>query len=181
MKISQKIRQDLFHNIQYIKIQSLEKLSSGDLTYRLTEDADRVGEVIYKTIQDTIPCLFQLIAVICYMFYIDFKLSLSTLLLAPIITILVGKLGERVLMTEEKSQEKISNLASLLAESIQVIPLIRAYGAEDWLQEKFNKQVDFHRHAKYKAIKQVALQHPVVGFIEYTLTSANELFPVTAV
>ncbi len=166
LKISQRIRQDLFRKIQFIEIQSLEKLSSGDLTYRLTEDADRVGEVIYKTIQDTTPCIFQLIAVIGYMFYIDIKLSLSTLLLAPIITLLVGKLGEKVLLTEEKSQEKISNLASLLAESIQVLPLIRAYGAENWLQNKFNKQVKYHRHAKYKAIKQVALQHPVVGFIE---------------
>ncbi len=166
LKISQRIRQDIFRKIQLIKIQSLEKLSSGDITYRLTEDADRVAEVIYKTIQDTTPCILQLIAVICYMFYIDIKLSLSTLLLAPIITLLVGKLGEKVLLTEEKSQEKISNLASLLAESIQVLPLIRAYGAEDWLQEKFNKEVDYHRQAKYKAIKQVALQHPVVGFIE---------------
>ncbi len=166
LKISQRIRQDLFRKIQFIKIQSLEKLSSGDITYRLTEDADRVAEVIYKTIQDTTPCIFQLIAVICYMFYLDIKLSLSILLLAPIITFLVGKLGEKVLLTEEKSQEKISSLASLLAESIQVLPLIRAYGAEDWLQAKFNKQVDYHRQAKYKAIKQVALQHPVVGFIE---------------
>ncbi len=166
LKTSQRIRQDLFKKLQLINIQSLEKLSSGDLTYRLTEDADRVGEVIYKTVQDTTPCVFQLIAVVGYMFYIDLGLSLSTLLLAPIITLLVGKLGERVLLTEEKSQEKISNLASLLSESIQVLPLIRAYGAENWLQKKFNKQVEFHRHAKYKAIKQVALQHPVVGFIE---------------
>ncbi len=166
LKISQRIRQDLFRKIQSIQIQSLEKLSSGDITYRLTEDADRVGEVIYKTIQDTTPCIFQLIAVIFYMFYIDIKLSLSTLLIAPIITLLVGKLGESVLLTEEKSQARISKLASLLSESIQVLPLIRAYGAENWLQEKFNKQVDSHRQAKYKAIKQVALQHPVVGFIE---------------
>ena len=62
LKISQRIRQDLFRKIQFIKIQSLEKLSAGDITYRLTEDADRVAEVIYKTIQDTTPCIFKLIA-----------------------------------------------------------------------------------------------------------------------
>ncbi|KGG15219.1 MULTISPECIES: ABC transporter ATP-binding protein [unclassified Prochlorococcus] len=166
LKTSQKIRQDLFKKLQKIDIQSLEKLSTGDITYRLTEDADRVGEVIYKTVQDTIPCIFQLIAVITYMIYIDINLSIATLLLAPIITLLVGKFGEKVLITEEKSQQKISNLASLLSESIQVLPLIKAYGAENWLQQRFDNQVDIHRKAKYKALKQIALQHPVIGFIE---------------
>ena len=40
---------------------SVEKISAGDITYRLTEDAERVSEVIYKTAQDTIPCTLQLI------------------------------------------------------------------------------------------------------------------------
>jgi len=57
---------------------SVEKISAGDITYRLTEDADRVSEVIYKTAQDTIPCILQLIAVIIYMIYLDWSLTLST-------------------------------------------------------------------------------------------------------
>ncbi len=166
LKISENIRQELFRKLQYIEIQSLDKLSSGDITYRLTEDADRVGEVIYKTFQDTIPCIFQLFAVIGYMLFIDINLSFATLLLAPIISLLVGKFGERVLLTEEISQKKISGLAALLAEAIQIIPAIRSYGSEEWLQEKYNYQVKLHRKAKYKALKQIALQHPVIGFIE---------------
>ncbi len=166
LKISQEIRQDLFKKLQQIKIQSLEKISSGDITYRLTEDSDRIGEVIYKTVQDTLPCIFQLFAVIGYMIYLDINLSLATLLLAPVISLMVGKFGEKVLYTEERSQQKVGNLASLLAEVVQIIPLIRAYGSEQWLQNKFNNQVEIHRQAKYKALKQVALQHPVIGFIE---------------
>ena len=34
------------------------------------------------------------------------------------------------------------------------------------LQNKYNHQVELHRKAKYKALKQIALQHPVIGFIE---------------
>ena len=64
LDISEKIRLNLFTKIQKIKINHVERLSSGDITYRLTEDADRLSEVIYKTIQDTLPCLLQLIAVI---------------------------------------------------------------------------------------------------------------------
>ena len=164
--VSQELRLNLFKRLQRIKIGSLNKLSSGDITYRLTEDADRVGEVIYKTIQDTTPSVLQLAAVLGYMVYIDWQLSIATLILAPFISLLISRFGQRVMIASEKSQKEVSNLAGLLTESIQGIPLVRAYAVEDWLQGKFSKRVGKHREAKYKNLKLTALQHPVIGFIE---------------
>ena len=166
LKIIRELRIDLFRQLQKKELSSIEKLSSGDLTYRLTEDADRVGEVIYKTIQDTAPSILQLIAVILYMIFLDIKLSLATLILAPLITLLVGKFGEKVMKAAERSQKQVSDLAGLLAEAIQGLPLIRAYAAEGWLQEKFENEVELHKNARYKTLKLIALQHPIIGFIE---------------
>ena len=166
--ISQDLRINLFSKLHKIKLDSLEKLSSGDITYRLTEDADRVGEIIYKAIQDTAPSFLQLIAVFGYMIYIDIKLSIATLLLAPLVAILVSNFGEKVMVAAENSQEKVSDLASLLNESILGIPLVRAYAAESWLEKRFEQEVHLHRKARYKTLKLLALQHPVVGFIEAT-------------
>ncbi len=168
LRISQDLRSDLFRQLQKIELRALEKLSSGDITYRLTEDADRIGEVIYKTIQDTTPCLLQLIAVFGYMVYLDWKLSLATLLLAPLVAIMVGKFGEKVMIAAENSQKKVSELAGLLGEAIVGLPLVRAFAAEKWLQERFDQEVDQHRSARYQTLKLLALQHPVVGFIEAT-------------
>ncbi len=166
LSISKSLRTILFRKIQKIDLISIEKMSTGDITYRLTEDADRVGEIIYKTIQDTLPSFLHLIAVIFYMFYLDIKLTLSTLILAPVIILLISKFGEKVMMNSEISQEKVSNLAGLIGESIQGLPLIKAYAVEDWLQEKFNLQVENHRKSRYKTLKLLAFQHPIVGFIE---------------
>ena len=55
LRVSQDLRRQLFARLQQLDFGALEKLSAGDLTYRLTEDADRVGDVIYKTIQDSTP------------------------------------------------------------------------------------------------------------------------------
>ena len=66
LEISEVMRGNLFSKIQKIEMNSVKKISAGDITYRLTEDADRVSEVIYKTAQDTIPCTLQLLAVIIY-------------------------------------------------------------------------------------------------------------------
>jgi len=166
LRVSQGLRQQLFARLQQLRFSALDKLSAGDLTYRLTEDADRVGEVIYKTIHDTLPSALQLLAVLATMLWLDWPLALATLLLAPVIALLVSGFGARVMAAAERSQRQVSELAGLLAEAIAGLPLVRAYAAEPWLQQRFNQEVEQHRSARYRTLRLLALQHPVVGFLE---------------
>ena len=166
LEISEVMRGNLFGRIQKINMNSIEKISAGDITYRLTEDADRVSEIIYKTAQDTIPCTLQLLAVVIYMFYLDWSLTLSTFILTPLIILSVNSFGKRVLLASEKSQESTSNLAGLIGESINGMSTIRAFAAENWIESRFYKRLSANKKAKYKTLKLLAFQHPVVGFIE---------------
>ena len=166
LEISEVMRGNLFRNIQKIEMNSFGKISAGDITYRLTEDAERVSEVIYKTAQDSIPCTLQLLAVVIYMFYLDWSLTLSTFILAPLIILSVNNFGRRVLLASEKSQDSTSDLASLIGESINGMSTIRAFAAENWIENKFYKRLKANRKAKYNTLKLLAFQHPVVGFVE---------------
>ena len=166
LQVSQELRRRLFARLQRLDFGVLEKLSAGDLTYRLTEDADRVGEVIYKTIQDTTPSLLQLVVVFGYMVWLDWKLSVGTLLLAPLVAVLVSLFGAKVMGAAESSQKQVSELAALLGEAIAGLPLVRAFAAEPWLQQRFEQEIDLHRRARYRTQRLLALQYPVVGFLE---------------
>ena len=166
LRVSQELRRGLFARLQRLEFGALEKLSAGDLTYRLTEDADRVGEVIYKTIQDTTPSALQLVVVLGYMVWLDWPLALATLLLAPVVVLLVSSFGARVMAAAERSQKQVSELAGLLGEAIGGLPLVRAFAAEPWLQQRFDTEIELHRRARYRTLKLLALQHPVVGFLE---------------
>ena len=166
LEISEIMRRNLFNKIQKINLNSIEKISAGDITYRLTEDADRVSEVIYKTAQDTIPCILQLLAVIIYMIYLDWSLTLSTFILAPMIILSVNSFGRRVLFASEKSQESTSDLAGLIGESINGMSTIRAFAAENWIESRFNKRLIENKKAKFRTLKLLAFQHPIVGFLE---------------
>ena len=166
LEISEVMRENLFSKIHKIKMNMVQKISAGDITYRLTEDADRVSEVIYKTFQDSLPCTLQLMAVIIYMFYLDWSLSISTLFLTPIIVLSVNNFGRKVLLASEKSQESTSDLAGLIGESINGISTIRAFAAEKWISNRFKKRLSRNKQAKFKTLKLLAFQHPVIGFIE---------------
>ena len=166
LQVSKTLRSDLFSRLQTVELGALEKLSAGDLTYRLTEDADRVSEVLYKSVHDTLPSVLQLIAVLGYMLWLDWKLTASILLLAPLIIWLISLFGAKVMAATERSQKKVSELAGLLGEAIEGLPLVRAFAAEPWLQDRFEDEIDQHRQARHRTYSLVALQHPVVGMIE---------------
>ena len=166
LEISEVMRANLFSKIQKIKMDSVDKISAGDITYRLTEDADRVSEVIYKTAQDSIPCTLQLLAVIIFMFYLDWSLTLSTFVLAPLIILSVNSFGRRVLLASERSQQSTSDLAGLIGESINGMSTIRSFAAENWIERRFKRRLSANKNAKYKTLKLLAFQHPVVGFVE---------------
>ena len=100
------------------------------------------------------------------MFYLDWSLTISTFILAPLIILSVNKFGEKVLLASEKSQESTSELAGLLGESINGITTVRAFAAESWIQQRFKAQLTKNKKAKFKTLKLLALQHPIVGFIE---------------
>ena len=166
LQVSQQLRRELFSTLQSVELNALEKLSAGDLTYRLTEDADRVSEVLYKTIHDTVPSVLQLLVVLGTMLWLDWKLTFAILLLAPVIVWLISLFGARVMQATERSQQKVSELAGLLGEAIEGLPLVRAFAAEPWLQNRFEQEIDQHRKARHRTYSLVALQHPVVGIIE---------------
>ncbi|SAY38600.1 ABC transporter ATP-binding protein [Candidatus Synechococcus spongiarum] len=168
LQVSQALRQDVFARLQRLAFPALEKLSSGDLAYRLTEDADRVGEVIYKTIHDSTPSALQLVTVLGYMSWLDGPLTAATLMLAPVMIGLVGWFGRQVLRASEHSQVQVSKLAALLAEAISGLHLVRAFASETWLQQRFTHQIDGHCRARSHTLELVALQHPIVGFLEAT-------------
>ena len=80
--------------------------------------------------------------------------------------VLVSSFAGRVLTAAERSQKQVSELAGLLGEAISGLPLVRAFAAEPWLQQRFEEEIEQHRRARYRTMRLLALQHPVVGFIE---------------
>ena len=166
LKITLDIRTRVYAHLQTLSLNYFETTRTGDLTYRLTEDVDRIGEVVYKAFHDFTPCILQLIVVIGYMIYLNWQLTIAVLILAPLMGVLIGAFGERLLKFSRKSQQQISNLSSILTEVFGGIRLVQAFAAEEHELNRFRQEADQNRRAKYLAERLKALQYGVVGFLE---------------
>jgi ATP-binding cassette, subfamily B, bacterial len=166
LKIVLDLRRRVYVQLQSLNIDYFETASTGDLVYRLTEDVDRVGEVVYKLFHQFLPCVLELTAILGYMIYLNWQLTLATLLIAPVVAVLIGWFGERLLRFSRHSQTQISDLSSLLTEVFGGIRLVKAFAAEDYEIERFLQTAERNRQAKFETERVKAIQYPVVGFLE---------------
>lgn len=165
-RIALDLRQRVYCHLHQLNFDYFERASTGDLTYRLTEDVDRIGEVLNKLFHQSIPCLLQLVAVLSYMIYLNWQLTLATLVIAPLLAVLIGWFGDRLLVLSRRSQTQMSNLATLLTEVLSGIRLVKAFAAEGYEIRRFRRVAEHNRRAKYATERIKAIQYPVVGLLE---------------
>lgn len=160
------LRKRVYTHLQHLNFSYFETAKTGDLSYRLTEDIDRIGEVVHKLFHDFVPCVLQLIVLLVYMFWLNWQLTLATLVLAPLMGLLIGWFGEQLLKFSRRSQNRVSNLSSLLTEVFSGIRLVQAFAAEEYEINRFAQEAERNRQAKYAAERLKAMQIPLVGFLE---------------
>lgn len=165
LNIALKLRTVVYNHIQKLSLNYFETAKTGDLTYRLTEDVDRIGEVVNHFFHQFIPCILQFIVVLGYMIWLNWQLTVATLILAPLMVILIGFFGGKLLEFSRRSQNRISNLSALLTEFFSGIRLVQAFTAEDYALQRFAVEVEDYKQAKYIAEKIKAFQVVVVGFL----------------
>lgn len=163
--IALNLRRVVYGHLQKLSLNYFEVAKTGDLTYRLTEDIDRIGEIINQFFHDFIPCILQLIVVLGYMLWLNWQLTIATLILAPVMAVIIGTFGEKLLQYSRRSQNRISNLSALLTEVLGGMRLIQAFAAEEYELERFYQEAEGNRQAKYRAEKAKAFQFVVVGFL----------------
>ncbi|WP_017316463.1 ABC transporter ATP-binding protein [Mastigocladopsis repens] len=166
LRVAFHLRKQVYTHLQKLNLSYFETAKAGDLSYRLTEDIDRVGEVVHKVFHDFIPCVLQLVAIPIYMIFLNWQLTFATVIVAPLMGILIGWFGERLRQFSLKSQNRVSDLSAILTEVFSGIRLIQAFAAENYEISRFSQEAERTFKAKYSVERLKAIQIPIIGFLE---------------
>ncbi len=160
------VRKQTYANLHKLNVDYFAQSQTGDLTYRLTEDIDKLGEVITKMSQQFVSCVLQIVVLTGYIFYLNWQLSVTGLIVAPLMALLISFFGQRQLVLSRRNQTEISSLSSLLTEIFGNIRIVQAFAAQDYEVKRFSQRAKQNRDAKYKTEHVTAIQYPVLGFFE---------------
>jgi ATP-binding cassette, subfamily B, bacterial len=159
------LRKRVYAHLLQVGSAYTQTVQTGDLAYRLTEDVDRVAEVIYKIFHQFIPCVLQLVLILGYLVWVNWPLTISVFILLPIISIIVGWFGDKLQKFSLRGQNRTSDLASLITEFTGNMRSIKAFAAEDYANYRFGQEAELNYSAKYGTEHLKAFQYPIISFI----------------
>ncbi|MDZ8107493.1 MAG: ABC transporter ATP-binding protein [Nostoc sp. DedQUE12a] len=169
LKVAFHLRQQLYSHLQKLNLSYFETTKAGDLSNRLTEDVDRVGEVVNKIFHEFIPCILQLVAIPIYMICLNWQLTLVAVIVAPLIAILITWFGKYLGKYSLKSQNRVSGLSAIISEIFTGIRLVQAFAAENYEIARSGSEAERSLKAKYSAQRIKAMKIPIVGFLETSI------------
>lgn len=166
LRVTLNLRKCTYAHLHQLDLDYFAAAKTGDLTYRLTGEIEKIGEIVDKLSHQFISCTLQLIAIPAYMAFLNWQLTLASFILAPLVAWAVSSFGQQLLLLSHRSQHQVSNLSALLAEVFSGIRLVKAFAAEAYEVERFSRAAERNRQARYRAERLKAIQYPVVGFLE---------------
>lgn len=159
------IRNQLYRKITSLPLGFFSDERKGDIIARMTGD---VGEV-ESSIMSSLDMLFKNPILIIFYFsallFISWQLTLFTLIFVPIFGWFMGVVGRKLKQNSIKAQSLWSDTMSQVEETLGGLRIIKAFCAEDKMNERFDRINSSYRTAIQRVNIRQQLAHPMSEFL----------------
>lgn len=138
-KVLYRIRTYLFDKIECQDMKFYSTFRTGDLMTRLTGDLDAVRHMVAWVIRTIVESLSLLGATAVYFLYMDWRLALSILAIAPFIFLIIILFKNKVAPRHKALREKLAQMNTAAQENISGNRVVKAFAREDYEIGKFNE------------------------------------------
>ena len=161
------LRTELFAHIHRLPMIYFSQSKTGELISRTTNDTLQVERAVSTVMIDLVREPFVLVATVGYLFWLDTRLALLSLLLFPICIVPVALFGRRVRRFAREGQQKLGDLTSTLQETITGAKIVKAYGMEEREGRRFTEQARAVFSRVMKVTRASAAVDPIVVTISF--------------
>lgn len=165
------IRKKLFTHLLKFKMSYYDKSSVGTLVTRAVNDLERIGEIFTSGLFEIVSDLLKMLVISVFMFVIDWKLALLSLVTMPFILYMTRWFQRSMKMAFIEVRKEVANMNSFVQERISGIKIVQLFSQEKEELEKFNEINRKHRVAWLKTIWYNSIFFPV-GDLAVSITIA---------
>ncbi len=164
-RVVAEIRQKLFGHFLRLPLTFHHKHSSGRLVARVINDVNEMANAIPNVIKDLLQQGLTCLALTGVAFYQNWKLATALILVMPVSTYAIVKIGKRLRKLAARGQESMGDMASTLKEAFAGIRMVKAYGGEPIEQQRFSRGNAAYLRAVMKSAQLAALSSPLLEVI----------------
>ncbi|MDC1536952.1 ABC transporter transmembrane domain-containing protein [Candidatus Thioglobus sp.] len=162
-KVILDLRVDMFSKLLKLPMAYFDINSTGETLSKLTFDVEQISAAASTIWLEFIKSSFTVVILTAYLFYKNSLLSLTLLILLPLVYFAVKLSTARIRKGSKKVQESMGKMTHLLDENISGNDLIKIYNAQASEQNKFFNIINTIRQQRFKVDMASGLNTSIVN------------------
>src|SRR5258706_3899300 len=159
------IRIKLYEHIIQLRLQFFDKTPIGRLVTRTISDVETLADVFSEGLAAMASDLLQIVFILAFMFYIDWRLALVSLSTIPLMILSTYVFKEKIKVAFNDVRNAVSNLNAFVQEHITGMNIVQIFGSEKKEFEKFKTINHEHREAHLRSLLYYSIYFPVAEII----------------
>ncbi len=158
-------RQQLFNHLTTLPNDYFDRYNSGELISRITFDVMQVTQAVTDALKILIREGATVIFLLGYLLYLDWKITLVFIVIAPVLGVLVSKISKRLRILSSRIQHSMGDITHVCSEMINNFRVMRIFGGEDYEKQRFKKESHNNFKQNMKLTITSALATPVTQLV----------------
>jgi subfamily B ATP-binding cassette protein MsbA len=162
------LRTSLFNHIIYLPTRFYDDNNSGHIISRVIFNTAQVTGAATDALKVIIREGLTVIALFGYIFYLNWKMSLVFIAVAPLIGVLVAKVGNKLRKLSTKLQDSAAELTQVCNEAVMGHRVVRSFSGEEYEAERFREASSDNRRRALKIVGITSISTPVQQLLVIT-------------
>jgi ATP-binding cassette subfamily B protein len=155
----------LYKHLIGFRLKFFDRTPIGRLVTRTISDVEALADVFSEGLAALAGDLLQIVFILVFMFYTDWRLALVSLSTIPLMLLSTYIFKEKIKVTFNDVRNAVANLNSFVQEHLTGISVVQIFGSEKREFEKFREINKEHRSAHLKSVLYYSVYFPVAEII----------------
>ena len=170
--IMQNIRRALFNKISSLNVGYFTTQRKGDILSSISNDVTEVQNGVANSFHVLFREPLLIIGFLCALVYMSPRLTIVTLLTLPFSAIIIGRISRSLRRGATETQSLMGRIMSNFEEAISGIRIIKAFNAQKYVDNNFEKLNVKHRDSSRSMFYKQELASPLSEFLGISVASA---------
>ena len=164
-RLLKRLRGDIFAHVQRLDLGYFARQGTGDLMSRLVNDIDTIGNLFSQSLSQALGSIFSLVGVIIAMFTLDWRLSIATLLILPVMFGATFNFSRQAREIYRLTRRTLGKLSSRLEEGLSSVREAQAFARTALNIELFEQDNAANRDANVEAARITSAFAPTMDVL----------------
>jgi len=164
-KIIKTLRGQIFDRYLHLPVTFFDHQASGTLLSKLTYNTEQVATATTDSITVFIRDTLSITGLIGYLMYQNLKLTLISLVVAPLIATLIRRINLLFRRYSRRIQASMGDVTRVAKEAIEAPRVVRVFNAQDYQAGVFEQVNEHNRRSHMRLMLTKSLSNPIVQVI----------------